>query len=80
VLSINFIPMIFAAVQIPAAAATAAYLLQAVLSIIVIPMIFTPVKWYYVAVAYLVAPLLLPLLLLLLHAFAGTAEHHLLSP
>jgi hypothetical protein len=31
--------------------------LQAVLSIIFIPMIFAPVKWYYVAVAYLITPL-----------------------
>jgi hypothetical protein len=28
-----------------------------VLSIIFIPMIFAPVKWYYVAVAYLITPL-----------------------
>lgn len=29
----------------------------AVLSIIFIPMVYTPVRWYYVAVAYLVTPL-----------------------
>lgn len=29
----------------------------AILSIIFIPMVYTPVKWYYVAVAYLVTPL-----------------------
>jgi hypothetical protein len=32
-------------------------LLQAVLSIIFIPMILSSVKWYYVAVAYLITPL-----------------------
>jgi hypothetical protein len=40
-----------------AAAAAAVSTYQAVLSIIFIPMIFAPVKWYYVAVAYLVTPL-----------------------
>lgn len=29
----------------------------AILSIIFIPMVYTPVKWYFVAVAYLVTPL-----------------------
>lgn len=29
----------------------------AILSIIFIPMVYSPVKWYYVAVAYLVTPL-----------------------
>ncbi|KAH7331950.1 hypothetical protein KP509_20G059900 [Ceratopteris richardii] len=44
--------------RIPFKVAAACYLVLAVVSTIVIPHLFSPVKWYYVFISYMVAPVL----------------------
>jgi OPT family oligopeptide transporter len=49
---------IFMKERIPTWVAITGYISLAVISIIVIPHIFTPVKWYYVLITYIIAPVL----------------------
>ncbi|KAG0578467.1 hypothetical protein KC19_4G025400 [Ceratodon purpureus] len=49
---------IFMKERIPTWVAVTGYICLAVISIIVIPFIFTPVKWYYVLIVYFIAPVL----------------------
>ncbi|KAJ7954526.1 Oligopeptide transporter [Quillaja saponaria] len=44
--------------QIPTWVASLGYIILAVISIIVVPLIFTQLKWYHILVAYLIAPIL----------------------
>jgi hypothetical protein len=76
---------VFLADTIPWWLAPAGYGGLAVVSTIFIPMIYTPVKWYFVLVAYIMAPLfalpvsgciaVLPLLLHMLVSLGGVAFH-----